>query len=84
MDAISEQMVIEELRYIRKSLDEMKHNGCAKAGVHERIATDQNEIFSRLRVVENAQAEGRGKLAVFAVLFGAVLSIALQWIGKHV
>ena len=83
MDATSEQMVIEELRYIRNSLDELKRNGCAKADLHQIIEDNQEEIFSRLRAVENAQAEGKGKLAVACSVLGALLAFGLQWLGKH-
>ena len=84
MDATTEQMVIEELRYIRSSLDEMKKNGCSKASLHKIIEDNQEEMFLRIRAVENAQAEGKGKLAVACSILGALLTFLLQWIGKHV
>lgn len=77
-------LILKKLDDLEKKIDEMTKNGCAKASSHVEISDNQREIFSRLRVVEQAQAEGKGKLAVFAVLVGALLTFALQWIGKHI
>lgn len=83
MEATTEQMVIEELRYIRSSLDELKKNGCAKASLHKIIEDNQEEIFLRLHAVENAQAEGRGKLAMIVAGLSAASGLLFAWIGKH-
>ncbi len=76
-------LILKKLDELEKKLDEMKANGCARASSHTESSADRREIFSRLRLVEQAQAEGKGKLAVFAVLVGAVLTFAMQWLGKH-
>ena len=82
MDDVT-NLILLKLGDLEKKIDEMTKNGCAKASSHEEITRNQRDIFDRLRIDEAAQAEGKGKLAVFAVLVGALLTFGLQWIGKH-
>lgn len=82
MDDVT-NLILKKLDDLEKKIDKITETGCAKASSHEEISRNQRDIFDRLRIVEAAQAEGKGKLAVFAVLVGALLTFALQWIGKH-
>lgn len=84
MDAQAENMVIAKLETLEKKMDTILLHGCAKSADYEQMRDDQRELFKRVKDVELAQAEGKGKLAVFAVLVGAVLTFAMQWLGKHI
>ena len=46
------------------------------------MQANEAELFSRLNALEKAQAEGRGKLAVVAIL-SAASGLLFAWIGKH-
>ena len=76
-----------EARADRKAIEEriekLMREGCAKANMYGTISLNQSEIFSRLGVVERAQAEGKGKLAAACAVLGAFVAFGLQWLGKH-
>lgn len=76
-------LVLEKLATLERKIDTLTLSGCAKAQVHDAIEKNQSEIFNRLGVVERAQAEGKGKMAVACSVLGALSVFVLQWIGKH-
>ena len=76
-------LILKKLDDLEKKIDEMARNGCAKASSHAEISDNQKEIFSRLRVVEDAQAEGKEKLAVACAVIGALVAFGLQWLGNR-
>ena len=59
------------LRRIEDKLDDIRMNGCSKAPQHEDHET-------RLRTVENQQAETRGKV----IMASGVISVAAVLIGR--
>lgn len=75
-------LVLESLEEIKEDLKDLKGNGCSKAPVHAILERSQENLFNRVRIVEQAQAEGKGRLAVVMVLAGALLSFGLQWLGS--
>lgn len=82
MDDVT-SLILKKLDDLEKKMDSMMSNGCAKVVSHSEVVENQREIFSRLRIVENAQAEGKGKLAVACAVLGAFVAFGLQWIGKQ-
>jgi hypothetical protein len=77
------QLILKKLDDLERKMDHMMSNGCAKVTSHAEVVENQREIFSRLGVVERAQAEGKGKLAVACAVLGAFVAFGLQWLGKH-
>jgi hypothetical protein len=78
-----EKIILDKLRNLEDKLDHMMRDGCMKADTHKSVVENQREIFGRLNIIEKAQAEGKGKLAVAMVIAGAAISLALQYIGKR-
>ena len=76
-------LILQRLERIEGKLDLMQTSGCAKAEAHERTHDDVVELFSRIREVERAQAEGRGKLVVIVAILTAAAGLLFEWIGKH-
>ena len=83
MSSDVEQIVLKKLDTLERKIDLIAREGCSKADSHASLHNGQREIFTRLNAVEQAQAEGRGKLAVAMIFAGAVISLFLQWLGKH-
>jgi hypothetical protein len=77
-------LILRKLDTLEAKMDSMMTNGCAKVTTHSEVVNNQREIFSRLGVVERAQAEGKGKLAVACAVLGALVAFGLQWLGKHI
>ena len=50
---------------------------------HERTREDVVKLSDRIREVECAQAEGRGKLVVIAAILTSAAGLLFEWIGKH-
>lgn len=84
MDDVT-KIILQRLDKMEESFSDklitLMRDGCAKAGEHGAIAKAQAEVFTRLRIVEQAQAEGKGRLAIVMLLAGAALSVFFQWIG---
>lgn len=76
-------LLIERLDRLETKIDAIGNNGCAKASNHVQVETAQSELFKRIRLVEERQAEGRGRLAVAVAVASVCVSFFLQWIGKH-
>ena len=76
-------LILQRLERIESKLDLMQTSGCAKAEKHERTHDDVVELFRRMREVERAQAEGRGKLVVIVAILTAAAGMLFEWIGKH-
>ena len=76
-------LILQRLERIEAKLDNMQTSGCAKAEKHERTREDVVELFRRIREVERAQAEGRGKLVVIVAILTAAAGLLFEWIGKH-
>ena len=76
-------LILQRLERIEGKLDLMQTSGCAKAEKHERTHDDVVELFSRIREVERAQAEGRGKLVVIVAILTAAAGLLFEWIGRQ-
>lgn len=80
-------MIMGELKMIREKLDRIAENGCSKATNHATIDDSLKGIFKRVNNLEVAQAEGRGKLAIFVALASsaasAFITLGISWITKH-
>jgi hypothetical protein len=76
-------IILARLERIEAKLDNMQTSGCSKAEKHERTREDVVELFRRIREVERAQAEGRGKLVVIVAILTAAAGLLFEWIGKH-
>ena len=50
---------------------------------HERTQDDVVKLYDRMREVERAQAEGRGKLVVIVAILTSAAGLLFEWIGKH-
>ena len=51
--------------------------------IDAKIELSQGELFRRINLVEIAQAEGKGRLAVTMLIIGIAVSVLFQWIGKQ-
>jgi hypothetical protein len=71
------------LNALRANSTACRRSGCSKAEKHERTREDVVELFHRIREVERAQAEGRGKLVVIVAILTAAAGLLFEWIGKH-
>ena len=76
-------LILQRLERIESKLDSMQTSGCAKAEKHERTREDVVELFRRIREVERAQADGRGKLVVIVAILTAAAGLLFEWIGKR-
>ena len=76
-------IILARLERIEGKLDSIQAQGCSKAEKHERTREDVVELFRRIREVERAQAEGRGKLVVIVAILTAAAGLLFEWIGKH-
>lgn len=76
-------LILQRLENIERKIDGIQAHGCAKAEKHERTREDVVELFRRIREVERAQAEGRGKLVVIVAILTAAAGLLFEWIGKH-
>lgn len=83
MDATAEQMVIKKIDELGAKIDTLMSDGCPRGKSYSEVQSNQREIFDRLRKIEVAQAEGRGKLAVAMIFATALVSFIFQWLGKH-
>lgn len=76
-------IILARLERIEGKLDIMQTSGCAKAEKHERTHDDVVELFRRVREIERAQAEGRGKLVVIVAILTAAAGMLFEWIGRQ-
>lgn len=83
MDKTAEQMVLDKLNELSVKIDKLTSEGCPMGKGYADVKSNQSDIFERLRKIELAQAEGRGKLAVAMIFLTALVSFIFQWIGKH-
>ena len=76
-------IILARLERIEGKLDSIQAQGCSKAESHLRMHDDVVELFRRVREVERAQAEGRGKLVVIVAILTSAAGLLFEWIGKH-
>ena len=76
-------IILARLERIESKLDSMQTSGCAKGQAHERTHDDVVELFRRVREVERAQAEGRGKLVVIVAILTSAAGLLFEWIGRQ-
>ena len=76
-------IILARLERIEAKLDNMQAQVYSKAGAHERTKDDVVELFRRMREVERAQAEGRGKLVVIVAILTAAAGLLFEWIGRQ-
>ena len=80
-------MIMGELKTIREKIDRIAENGCSKVTNHAVVENNLKGIFKRVNQLEVAQAEGRGKLAIFVALSSsaasAFITLGISWITKH-
>ena len=76
-------LILQRLERIEGKLDSMQAQVYSKAGAHERTREDVVDLFHRIREVERAQAEGRGKLVVIVAILTAAAGLLFEWIGKR-
>ena len=76
-------IILARLERIEGKLDSIQTSGCSKAEKHERTREDVVELFRRIREVERAQAEGRGKLVVIVAILTSAAGLLFEWIGKR-
>ena len=83
-----EQIILDRLGRIEDKLEQISTHGCAKFEGHKIIKSQQDGLFDRVRIIEKAQAEGRGKLMVAMLLVGAIIAgsmaMLFRWIGTHI
>ena len=72
-----------DLLRMEKRLDNVRDYGCGKAVDHKELERKLEKVEERLRLLELAHAEGKGKLAVIMVLIGIAVSVATQWLNKR-
>jgi hypothetical protein len=84
MAADIESIILAKLETLERKIDAIMREGCSKADSHRGVVENQREIFQRLGAAERAAAEGKGRLAVAAIIAGAALSMFLQWVGRNV
>ena len=51
--------------------------------IDAKIERSQSELFRRVNLLEQAQSEGKGRLAITMIIIGIALSVFFQWIGKQ-
>jgi len=51
--------------------------------IDAKIEQSQSELFRRVNLLEQAQSEGKGRLAITMIIIGIALSVFFQWIGKQ-
>ena len=66
-------LILQRLERIESKLDR----------THERTQDDVVKLYDRMREVERAQAEGRGKLVVIVAILTSAAGLLFEWIGKH-
>jgi len=76
-------LILQRLERIEAKLDSMQAQVYSKAGAHERTKDDVVELFHRIREVERAQAEGRGKLVVIVAILTSAAGLLFEWIGRQ-
>ena len=76
-------LILQRLENIERKLDSIQAQGCSKAESHLRMHDDVVELFRRVREVERAQAEGRGKLVVIVAILTSAAGLLFEWIGKR-
>ena len=76
-------LILQRLERIEGKLDSIQAQGCSKAEKHERMHDDVVELFSRIREIERAQAEGRGKLVVIVAILTSAVGLLFEWIGRQ-
>ena len=76
-------IILARLERIEGKLDSIQAQGCSKAEKHERTREDVVELFRRVREVERAQAEGRGKLVVIVAILTSAAGLLFEWIGRQ-
>ena len=76
-------IILARLERIESKLDNIQAHGCSKAEKHERTREDVVELFRRVREVERAQAEGRGKLVVIVAILTSAAGLLFEWIGRQ-
>ena len=76
-------LILQRLERIEGKLDSIQAQGCSKAESHLRMHDDVVELFSRIREVERAQAEGRGKLVVIVAIMTSAAGLLFEWIGRQ-
>lgn len=64
----------EDKRVLDIVLDKLK-------SIENKIDKQGEELFERVRALELAHAENKGKIAVISALIGAGVALFLQWIG---
>jgi hypothetical protein len=81
------EMLIGEIKELRKDVKSIMVNGCSKAETHRDLQKNQGEIFKRIREVENSQSENRGKLVIISMIIGAVITgcaeLLFRWTGEN-
>jgi len=73
-------LVLEQLKDLNSKLDDLVRNGCSHAADH---TSNQSYISERVRRLETAAAEGRGRLIVINIITGAAIAAFFQWVGRH-
>ena len=66
-------LILQRLERIESKLDR----------THERTQDDVVKLYDRMREVERAQAEGRGKLVVIVAILTSAAGLLFEWIGKR-
>ena len=79
-----QDIILSELSDIKATLTRIVENGCSKAASHERTEGNVDKLFERVRELERAQAEGRGKLAVAVAILTAAAGFFFEWLGRHI
>jgi len=80
MTGNTERIILDKLSNLEDSVNSIRDHGCSKARIHDATGADQKDIVKRLRLVEIAQAEGKGKLAVAMVVIGVVITLITNWL----
>jgi len=78
-----QSIILAKLNTLEGKLDQMVANGCSKASAHAHIVAQQDGIYERVRKLELAQAEGRGRLAVAVSILSTFVTLGMTWLGKH-
>jgi hypothetical protein len=78
-----QNIILAKLTTLEGKIDKMAENGCSKATTHAHIVAQQDGIYERVRKLELAQAEGKGRLAVAVAILSTVITLGMTWLGKH-
>jgi hypothetical protein len=78
-----QQLILNKLTALELKVDTMIREGCAKAPGHALVGSQQEGLFKRIRELELAQAEGKGKLVVVVAIISIIITAFLTWLGKH-